>query len=60
LFFLSQLYEEKCCTWVLEVFLFRLLAVLVHGVTHELEVNESAFGHFLDVDLLEVMAEDDA
>jgi hypothetical protein len=54
---LSKLYEEKCCTWILEVFFFRFFTVLVHGVSDQLEVNECSFGHFLDVNLLEVMTE---
>jgi hypothetical protein len=44
---------------ICEITLLGLLAVLVHGVSHHLEVNSSALDHFLDIFFLEVVTKHD-
>jgi hypothetical protein len=51
----SELNKEVSHTWVGEEALLGLLAVLIHGVSHDLEVDRGAVDHLLDILLLEVM-----
>jgi hypothetical protein len=53
----SELDEEVSHTWVSEESLLSFLAVLIHGVSYNLEVNWGAVDHLLDVILLEVMTQ---
>ena len=55
LFTLGELDKEVSKAWIREITLLGLLAVLVHGVSHHLEVNSCALDHFLDILLLEVV-----
>lgn len=51
----SELDEEVSHAWVGEESLLSLLAVLIHGVSDDLEVHRCAIYHLLNVLLLEVM-----
>lgn len=55
----GKLDEEEGDAWVFEESLLGLLAVLVHGLSDELEINRSAFGHFFDIAFLKVMTQND-
>jgi hypothetical protein len=56
---LSELDEEVSEAWVCEITFLGLLAVLVHGVSHHLEVNGCALDHFPDVLFLEMVRKND-
>lgn len=55
LFALDELNEEVSEAWIGKITFLGLLGVLVHGVSHHLEVYSSALDHFFDILFLEMV-----